>query len=219
MSVLTKGLTVGIIAGLFIGLGLGYALTLKLETSNLEQRISDLEGQVDTLQNETDTIELSLQGQKEQRTLAYDGYLFIEGTPGESTDEKHKDWIEVLSFSHGISQPASPTEGAEHQDFTILKCIDKSSPKLYLYVNTGERIPEVILELCENGTTVMVYTFKDVLVTSCETLPLEEVSFTSSTLPLEEVSFNYSKIQWEYIPLDQSGNVTAGWDLVENKPY
>lgn len=28
---------------------------------------------------------------------------------GESTDDKHKDWIEVLSFSHGVSQPTSST--------------------------------------------------------------------------------------------------------------
>jgi type VI protein secretion system component Hcp len=28
---------------------------------------------------------------------AFDSFLKIEGTPGESTDDKHKDWIEVLA--------------------------------------------------------------------------------------------------------------------------
>ena len=33
-------------------------------------------------------------------------FLKIEGVPGESTDEGHADWIEVMSFSHGVSQTA-----------------------------------------------------------------------------------------------------------------
>ena len=26
-----------------------------------------------------------------------------DGVPGESTDDKHKDWIEIASFNHNIS--------------------------------------------------------------------------------------------------------------------
>lgn len=28
----------------------------------------------------------------------------VNGVPGESTDDKHKDWIEVLSYSHTVNQ-------------------------------------------------------------------------------------------------------------------
>ena len=39
--------------------------------------------------------------------MAFDTFVKIEGIAGESTDDKHKDWIELLSFSHGMSQPVS----------------------------------------------------------------------------------------------------------------
>jgi hypothetical protein len=29
---------------------------------------------------------------------AFDSFLKIDGIPGESTDDKHKDWIEVISY-------------------------------------------------------------------------------------------------------------------------
>ena len=32
-------------------------------------------------------------------------FMNIEGIPGESTDDNHKDWIEVESFSSGIINP------------------------------------------------------------------------------------------------------------------
>ena len=34
--------------------------------------------------------------------MAFDAFLKIDGIPGESTDDKHKDWIEVLSFDFGM---------------------------------------------------------------------------------------------------------------------
>ncbi len=34
----------------------------------------------------------------------FDAYLQIDGIKGESQEDKHKDWIEVLSFSHNVTQ-------------------------------------------------------------------------------------------------------------------
>ncbi len=41
--------------------------------------------------------------------MAFDAFLKIDGIPGESTDDKHKDWIEITSYSQAIHQPASST--------------------------------------------------------------------------------------------------------------
>ena len=35
--------------------------------------------------------------------MAFDAFLKIDGIPGESTDDKHKDWIEILSFDFGMT--------------------------------------------------------------------------------------------------------------------
>ena len=37
--------------------------------------------------------------------MASDSYLQIDGLKGESTDSAHKDWIEILSHQHTITQP------------------------------------------------------------------------------------------------------------------
>jgi type VI secretion system secreted protein Hcp len=37
--------------------------------------------------------------------MANDAYLKIEGITGESTDDKHKDWIEVSNVLYAIHQP------------------------------------------------------------------------------------------------------------------
>jgi type VI secretion system secreted protein Hcp len=98
--------------------------------------------------------------------MAFDAFLKIDGVPGESTDDKHKDWIEVLSFNHGMSQPSSATassagggttERVNISDFSITKHLDKASPKLYELCATGKHIANVTLELCRAGGDKVKY--------------------------------------------------------------
>src|ERR1700734_3907575 len=90
----------------------------------------------------------------------FDAYLSIDGVPGGSTDDKHKDWIEVLSFGHEMSQPVSSTKSSsggatsgrtQHGDFQITKFVDKSSPKLYDAVSNGKHFSKVSIEVCRSG--------------------------------------------------------------------
>ncbi|GAO92520.1 hypothetical protein PSA5_07405 [Pseudomonas syringae pv. actinidiae] len=39
--------------------------------------------------------------------MAFDAFLKIDGIPGESLDDKFKDWIEILSYTHGATQATS----------------------------------------------------------------------------------------------------------------
>ncbi len=72
--------------------------------------------------------------------MAFDTFLKIDKVPGESTDDKHKEWIELLSFQHGMTQPVSgvastaggrSAERVDIQDLCFTKWLDKASPKLY----------------------------------------------------------------------------------------
>ncbi len=36
--------------------------------------------------------------------MAYAMYMKVEGVDGDSTDAAHDKWIEVVSYSHGLSQ-------------------------------------------------------------------------------------------------------------------
>jgi type VI secretion system secreted protein Hcp len=71
--------------------------------------------------------------------MAIDVYLSIDGIKGESSDDRHKDWIECRSVSFGVEQPKSATastggghtaERCEHRDIVISKLADLSSPIL-----------------------------------------------------------------------------------------
>ena len=163
--------------------------------------------------------------------MAFDAFIKIDGVPGESTDDKHKDWIEVLSYSWGISQPKSASastaggasaERADFQDFSIVKALDKASPKLALACAQGKHIKEVKIELCRAGgdkVKYMEYKLTNCIITSVRR---GGSSQGGETLPLEEVAFDYGKIEWTYTQQKRDdgsggGQVSANWDLQANK--
>jgi len=154
-------------------------------------------------------------------------FLQVDGIPGESTDAKHDDWIDVLSFSHGISQPTGvsvttrTTERSKHEDFIITKELDKASPKLALACCNGQHILEVVIEVCRADTSekYMLYTLTDVIVAS---ISQNGASQGAEAKPIEEVSLRYGRIDWSYTETDPmtgkpKGNVESYWDVETNK--
>jgi type VI secretion system secreted protein Hcp len=100
--------------------------------------------------------------------MAFDAFIKIDDIEGESTDEKHPGWIEVLDCGVGIKQKISRTassaggasaERADFHDFNVTKQIDKSSPELALACANGthkqidKSSPELALA-CANGTHI-----------------------------------------------------------------
>ncbi len=94
-------------------------------------------------------------------------FLKIDGIDGESTQADHRGEIELLSFTWGASQPpagarAARSTRASLNSFTIVKRLDKASPKLMQACATGRHIPNVTLAM--GG---MKYAFHDVVISSC----------------------------------------------------
>lgn len=160
--------------------------------------------------------------------MAFDAFLKVDGVPGESLDDKHKDWIELTSFSHGLLQPASASasnaggataERVQHEDFVIAHLIDKASPKLAEACCTGKHFKEVIISVCRAGGDKQKYLeikMEQVLVSSIS------MGGAGGDFPSETVAFNYGKIKWTYTQQKRTdgtggGNVSAGWDLTTNK--
>jgi len=163
--------------------------------------------------------------------MAFDCFLKLDGIPGESTDAKFSDQIEVLSYHHGMSQTTSGSVSSgggrtagrcDHQDFTIVKTLDKASPKLALFCCNGNHIANAVMTLCRSGgdkMTYMVYKMTDLIVSSYS--PSGSAG-GGDPLPLESVSFAYGTIEWTYTETDHKtgktkGNVDAKWDLLSNK--
>jgi type VI secretion system secreted protein Hcp len=162
--------------------------------------------------------------------FAVDMFVKIDGIDGESTDKNHEGWIDVLAWSWDMSRPEGglATSGGRlatgrvtHGDFSVVKTIDKSTPKLHLKCANGQHIPSVTLELCRaNGEqeTYMEYELTDVIVSS---VSMSTTVQGGETFPIEEVSFNYGKIEWTYTEYDAEGKakgtVEAGWDVSANQ--
>jgi type VI secretion system secreted protein Hcp len=111
--------------------------------------------------------------------MAVDMFIKIKGIKGEAQDEKHKDEIDVLSWSWGASQPGNLHQGsgggagkASFQDLSFTKYVDVSSPMLLKMVATGEHIPDVALVVRKAGKAPLEYikfALTDCLVTSVST--------------------------------------------------
>jgi len=162
--------------------------------------------------------------------VAYDAFLKIDGIPGESQDDKHKDWIEILNYQHEMTQPSSATassagggttERVDHGDIEITKHIDKASPKIYEALSKGTHIPTVTIEFCRAGGDKLKY-----LEIKMEQVIISYASPGGSKhddqFPTEDVKFNYGKIKWTYTQQKRAdgtggGNVAGGWDLIGNK--
>lgn len=155
-----------------------------------------------------------------------DYFLKIDGIEGESTDDKHKNEIDVLSWSFGASNHGTHGRGGgggagkvSFQDFnfTIQAC--KASPKLMLACASGEHIKKAVLVARKAGKEQQEFlkiTLSDVLVSSYSV-----GGAGGSSIPQETFSLNFAKVEYEYKPQKADGTldaaVKAGWDLQTNK--
>jgi type VI secretion system secreted protein Hcp len=159
----------------------------------------------------------------------FKAFLKIEGIDGESKDQSHDKWIDILSYSHGIEQTGSDQAGGRrragqstHEDFIVIKGLDKASPKLALARCSGQHIPKVVLELCQSGDAgqkFMEYELKNVMVTAV--YPRGDIDGPDER-PTEEIAFNYEEIKFVYTIFDPQSGASAGyvqtqWDVKENK--
>ncbi|AKT33353.1 type VI secretion system tube protein Hcp [Pseudomonas syringae pv. actinidiae] len=171
--------------------------------------------------------------------MAFDAFLKIDGIPGESLDDKFKDWIEILSYTHGATQATSATasssggassERVNLSDFTVIKYVDKASPKAFESCCKGQHIKEVVLNLNRAGgdkLTYMTITLEEVVISSVTFLgnmPVAGEAKAESDLPMEEIKFNFSRIKIAYTQQKRSdgaggGKVAGGWDRSLNKVY
>jgi type VI secretion system secreted protein Hcp len=158
----------------------------------------------------------------------FDAFLRVDGIQGESTDDKHQGWIELLSYSHEAKQPASSTAsssgGASSERVTfgavsVSKLVDKASPKLLEACCTGRHIKEVIIEVCRAGGNnkekYLEIRMEKVLISGY-------THQGSGQFPIEGISFHPGVFKMTYTQQKRAdgtpgGNVAMGWDLTQNK--
>jgi len=157
--------------------------------------------------------------------MALDMFIKIDGIKGESTDDKHKDEINVLSWSWGMSSSGAAQSGGggvgkvSFKDLTITKLTDTSSPSLMLACSSGKHIKEATLTVRKAGGNPVEFVrvkLDDILVSSLD-------DATSGTEPriTEQVTLNFSKVQFQYFRQKPDGSLEPvppfNWDIKANK--
>jgi len=153
-------------------------------------------------------------------------FLKIDGIAGESVDSKHKDEIEIQSYSLGSSNPTSfnsrgagsSTGKVSFQDIHFTKITDKASPNLMLACASGKHIDTAVLSVRkagENPVDFLKITFTDLLVSSFQTN-----GSRSGDTPTESISLSFGKIQFAYSQQNADGTllspILGAWDLKLN---
>jgi type VI secretion system secreted protein Hcp len=105
-------------------------------------------------------------------------FLRLDGVPGDSADDNHKNQIDVSSFAFAVGRGGDGTgsggrgaAGRSHlQTMRINKVYDSASPKLFRAAATGQHIRSAVLTFRRAGddrdVEFLTYTLSDVQVTS-----------------------------------------------------
>jgi type VI secretion system secreted protein Hcp len=159
--------------------------------------------------------------------MATDYLLELDGIKGESRDDKHKDTLEIESFSWGCSNMGGMASGGgggagkvNFQDISCTTKVNTSSPLLMLACATGQHIKKAVLFVRKAGGTQEDYykvSMSDLLVSSYQT----GGSSGGDAVPVDQFSLNFASIKFEYKPQKEDGSlgsaVSAGYDLKANK--
>ena len=158
--------------------------------------------------------------------MASDIFAKIGDIKGESLDSKHKDEIEVLSWSWGVTNPAKVggsgggggTGKASFRDLSFTHKLDKASPLLLKGCATGQHLKEATITHRKAGKgqqEFLIIKMDDVLVTAVT----EDGSDEGGRL--ETVSLAFAKVDLEYRPQKSDGSLDAGihfkYDIKANK--
>jgi len=165
--------------------------------------------------------------------MATNFFLKLE-TPeikGESTDSKHKDELQILSWSHSFNQPTKPTrssagggtvEQANHSDFTVTKYLDAATDDLLKMCWSGKQIGKGTFSAYRaDGKSDDAIKYLEVIM---EEIVVSNMSFGGGggDLPTETVALSYGKVSYNYIPQKPAdgtaaGNQSVSHDLVAQK--
>lgn len=157
--------------------------------------------------------------------MAADIFAKIGDIKGESLDDKHKDEIEVLSWSWGVTNAGTKPTGhgggagkASFHDLSFTHKIDKASPVLMKGCATGKHLKEATITHRKAGKgqqEFLVIKMNDVLITAVTDADSSEGD------RLETVSLAFAKVDLEYRPQKADGSLDAGihfkYDIKANK--
>jgi len=163
--------------------------------------------------------------------MASDMFLKIEGPAmdGEAQDDVHKNEIDVLAWSWGLSQsgtthlgPGGGSGKVNVQDISVTKYVDSASHALMKCCLTGKHFEKATLTIRKAGgdkpLEYLVIKMQDLIVSSVST-----GGSGGEDRLTENVSLNFAKVHVAYTPQTGKGTGDAvkkyGWNVPANAEH
>jgi type VI secretion system secreted protein Hcp len=155
-------------------------------------------------------------------------FLKVGNIKGESTDEKHKEQIEVFNWSWGVTNAATVSPGSgsgagrpTFNDLNFTHRYDKAAPLLWRACAVGEHFTEATLVGTKQGKgeeDYLIVKMSDVVVTSASAS-----DSSGGGEAMEQVSVKFAKVDVEYKPQKADGSFDASvrfkYDIKANKEF
>lgn len=120
------------------------------------------------------------------------GYIKFDGIDGESTDDAHKGWVDLLSISERLTSDSTNMKDEYNGSGKIVffKNLDRTSPSLAESISVGKVFPKVLINLCSDvkSSCLNSYELTNVVISSYF------INGSANNIPVEEVSLNFEKL-------------------------
>ena len=142
--------------------------------------------------------------------MTIDCHLKLDGVQGESTHAKHKDEIQLYSWSWGASNAANVSGGGmavgkgQAQDLHFTKKYDRSSPNISKHCVSGKHLKDATISMSIAGGAqedFLVIKLKEVYITS------HQVSASAGGEVTDNISIAYADIEYAYKPQKPDGSL------------
>jgi len=153
---------------------------------------------------------------------------FATAIKGDSTVDKHEDWITIDSLQLGVGRAISASGGGADREtsnpsfseVTLSKTMDKASTDLMMQATCGKSLGDATIEFVQTGgadvkgQAFLTYTLSECVISSYS------VS-SGGERPSETISLNFNKFKQQYNTFTDAGKVSKGdakgWDLKKNE--
>jgi type VI secretion system secreted protein Hcp len=158
--------------------------------------------------------------------MAVDMFIKIDGIEGESKDSAHKDEIDVLAWSWGMSQSGTTHGGGgggagkvNVQDLSFTMWTEKASAPLMYHCASGKHIKDATLVVRKAGEDPLEYIkikMTDILVST-----VSAGGSGGEDRLTQNVTLNFAKVEFEYQEQNAKGKAEGGpkkfgWNIKEN---
>jgi len=151
--------------------------------------------------------------------MAIEYFLKFGTIKGESGSSKHKEEIELLSWSWGATNPTNITGSGmsagkvSMSDLSFTKRVDKSSPKLLEVCVTGKHVTDATLYCCKQTGDKTPQDFLTIKLKEVYVSSFQAGGSSGEDVGTESLSITYGNINYDYKEQKPDGTLTSAGNI------